>query len=86
MRKHRFSEEFGLAETIVAPNFQHDVRAARRTIFFDLPNAFVRTTGYRANFSQNLVRDSLGCGFSSALLHGIGNRLKFLKRQPGAFE
>src|SRR6266436_293731 len=86
MRQHGFTKKPCLADTVVSPNLQHDVRAACGAILFDPLDALVGSTGYGANFTQNLVGDSFGRCFASAFFHGVGNGLKLCESQTRTFE
>ena len=72
---------FACSGTIVPPDFQHDVGAARIAIFFDALNAFFRRTRDGTSFSQNVIGDGPGRGSSSTAFHGIGDRLEFVEGQ-----
>ena len=52
VRNHRLAEKLGLFETIVAPNFQQDVRAASGAILLDPLDALVGRAGDGANFLE----------------------------------
>src|SRR6267378_2590973 len=86
MRQHGFTKKLCLSNTVVSPNLQHDVRAACGAILFDPLDALVGSTGYGANFTQNLVGDSFGRCFASAFFHGVGNGLKLRESQTRTFE
>src|SRR5258708_10309643 len=86
MRQDSFTKKLCLADTVVSPNLQHDVRAACGAILFDPLDAFIRSPGNGAHFVQNLVTNSLGRRFASALFHGVSNRLKLLESQSRAFK
>src|SRR5258708_36708349 len=86
MRQHGLTKKLGLADTVVSPNLQHDVRAACGAILFDPLDAFVRSPGNGAHFAQNLVTDSFGRCFTAAFFHDVGNRLQLFEGQPRAFE
>src|SRR6267154_403374 len=86
MRQHGFTKELCLANTVVSPNLQHDVRAACGAILFDPLDALVGSTGYGADFTQNLVGDSFGRCFAAAFFHGVGNGLKLRESQTRTFE
>src|SRR5713226_10614271 len=66
MRKNRFTKKLRLPDTVVTPNFKHDVRAAGGSILFDPLDALVGRTGDGANFTQDVVGHSLGRCFASA--------------------
>src|ERR1700675_4031257 len=86
MRKNCFPKELRLADAVVTPNLQPDVRTACRAILLDALDALVGSAGYGANFVQNFVGHSLGSCFAPSSFHGVGNRLKLLEGQPRTFE
>src|SRR5216684_8907601 len=65
MRQHGFTKKLCLADTVVSPNLQHDVRAACGAILFDPLDALVGSTGYGADSTQNHVGDSFGRCFAA---------------------
>src|SRR5260370_42705386 len=86
MRNNSFTEKPCLTEAVAAPNLQHDMGAASGAVLFDLLDALFGSTGDGANFTQDLIGDSLGRRFASALFHGVGDRLKLPESQTCTFE
>src|SRR5260370_3004392 len=86
MRKNSLAEKFGLTRAVVAPDFEHDVRATGGAILFDLLDALVGSAGNGADFAQDFVGHCLGGGFAAAFFHRVRDGLKLFKGEARAFE
>src|SRR5580693_2883260 len=86
MRQHGLAKQLGLAGTVIAPDFQHDVRATRVAIFLDASDALFRRSGNRTNFMQNFVSHGSSRGFPPAFFHSVSDGPQFVKSQACAFE
>src|SRR5690349_24983366 len=75
-----------LLQPIIAPEFQHHLRAARGVVLFELFDALSGRAGDGTNFVERGIGNSASGGFAPAFLHGLGDWLKFIAREPGALE
>src|SRR5260370_41870326 len=83
MRKNSIAEKFGLTRAVVAPDFEHDVRATGGTILFDPLDAFVGSAGNGADFAQDFVSHRFGGGFAATFLYRVRTGLKLFNGEAG---
>src|SRR5580692_1099213 len=86
MRQYRVAKQLGLAGAVIAPDFQHDVRATRVAVFLDASDAFFRRPGNRTNFMQNLVSHSISSGLTPASFHGVSDGPQLVEGQARRLE
>ncbi len=86
MRQHCIPKEFRLSGAILAPNLQHDVRAAGIAVFLNFLDAFIWRPCNRTHFAQQFVAHGLSGGFAATFFHGIGNGLKLVEGNTGGFQ
>src|SRR6266536_4289514 len=86
MRQHLSPEQLDLLMAAIAPELQHDVRAAGLPVLLDRGDAVVRSTRDRLALVENLVRHLRLGGETPALLHGVGDGADLLLHQAGEVE
>ena len=86
MGQNRFSKELRLARAVVAPDFEHDVGRARVLILLDAFDAFLRRSGDRADFIEDVVGYSLSSRFAATFFHSVGDRPKLVEGEGGGLE
>src|SRR5918999_2414642 len=74
MREHALAKEADLLVPVVAPQLQHDVRAARVAVLLDRCDAVVRRARDRLALVQDRIRDLRLGGEPPALLHRLRDR------------
>src|SRR6266851_8591244 len=86
MRKNSLAEKFGLTRAVVAPDFEHDVRATGGTILFDALDALVGSAGNGADFAKDFVSHRFSGCSAATFFHRVRDGLKLFKAEAGAFE
>src|SRR5665213_923727 len=79
-------EQLHLALAVLAPELEHDVRAAGLAVLLDRGHALRRRAGDRLALRQDLVTDGRRCREPAAALHRVGDRADLLLAQAGEFE
>src|SRR5919204_3016356 len=86
MRQHLPPEELDLLVAAVAPELQHDVRAAGVAVLLDCVDAVARRAGNRLALVEDGVGDLRLRGEASTALHRLRDRPDLVLLQPGEVE
>ena len=80
MRKDLFAEQARLLEAVVAPQFQHHLRAAGGAIFLELLDTLFWRTRDGTNLVERGIGDRARGGLAAAFFHSVGDGLDFFAR------
>src|SRR4051794_10123171 len=86
VRQHAVAEEPNLVMPPLAPELEHDVRAAGLAIVLDRRDAFARRAGDRPALVEQRVADLGLRGEPSSLLHRLCDGADLLLLDPGQIE
>src|SRR6185437_13613998 len=86
VRQDLLAEQADLLQAILAPQLQHDVRAARVLVFLDRGDAVGRRAGDRLAFVEDRVGHLRLGGKTSPLLHRLRDRADLVLLEAGEVE
>ena len=86
VRQYFLAEQTRLFEAVVSPQFQHNMRTARRAIFLESLYALRRGACDGANFLQNGIGNGARRGLAPTSLHSLRDGPNFVEAEACAFE